>query len=106
MRGFRDFETLNQFVQGFLVYYNYLRTNEALDGKTPAEAAMVDYDVKSWANVCRIPVSRQAVAISYRKPRISGVRVRLPRTQIGRPRKRHRQSRKVISQPSLTTVRL
>jgi putative transposase len=88
MRSFRDLETTIQFVNGFLVFYNYIRPHEALNGKTPAEVAGIDYDVKNWADVCRIPVSEQARAISQRKPRLPKSRVEYPKTQIGRPRKR------------------
>jgi len=104
MRSFRDLETTIQFVNGFLVFYNYIRPHEALNGKTPAEVAGVDYDVKNWADACRLPVLKQVEVISHRKPRIP--RVKLPRTQIGRPRKRHRQPRKPVTiQPSLSTSR-
>jgi putative transposase len=32
MRGFKDIDTLLQFTDGFLVYYNFLRPHEGLDG--------------------------------------------------------------------------
>ncbi|MFC2031837.1 transposase [Chloroflexota bacterium] len=57
MKAFRNVDTLIQFTDGFLVYYNYLRPHESLKGKTPAEAAGIAYDVKSWQDVCRLPVT-------------------------------------------------
>ena len=36
-RAFRDVETLIQFTDGWLVYYNYFKPHESLDGKTPAQ---------------------------------------------------------------------
>lgn len=100
MRGFRDFETLSEFINGFITYYNFMRPHEALEGKTPAEVAKIDYDVKNWADVCHISV------ISQHKPRSSRARIELPIIQIGRPRKRHRQPRKPVKiQPSLSEVR-
>jgi transposase-like protein len=105
MRSFRDLETTIQFVNGFLVFYNYIRPHEALNSKTPAEVAGVDYDVKNWADVCRIPVSKQAEVVSYRKPRIPRARVELPRTQIGRPRKRKKTRRQTTSEITLSTSR-
>ena len=57
MKAFRNVDTLIQFTDGFLVYYNYLRPHESLTGKTPAEAAGVDYDAKNWQAVCRLPVT-------------------------------------------------
>jgi putative transposase len=106
MRGFRDFETLHQFVEGFLVFYNYIRPHEALNGRTPAEVAGIDYDVRTWADVCRIPVTKQIEVISHRKPRLPKSRVKLPRVQIGRPRKKHGKAKKpTTTQPSLSAMR-
>ena len=34
MKAFRNIDTLIQFTDGFLVYYNYLRPHESLKGKT------------------------------------------------------------------------
>jgi hypothetical protein len=53
MRGLKSIETAIQFLDGFLVYYNYLRPHEALDNKTPAEVAKIDYPLKSWADIIR-----------------------------------------------------
>jgi len=39
MKGLKTLETAIQFVDCFLVHYNYFRGNEALEGKTPAEVA-------------------------------------------------------------------
>lgn len=46
MRSFRNFETMLQFMDGYLIYYNYLKPSEAFkDGKTPADAAGVEYEI-------------------------------------------------------------
>jgi putative transposase len=76
MRAFRDIFTLHQFMDGYLVYYNFFKPNEALNGKTPAEVAKVDYKVKNWKDLCQLPVSKQSEAkshirISERLPRIT-----------------------------------
>jgi len=57
MKAFRNIDTLIQFTDGFLVYYNFLRPHESLDGQTPAEVAGIDYDTKDWQSVCRLPVT-------------------------------------------------
>jgi putative transposase len=57
-RSFRDIETLEQFTDGWLIYYNYFRPHTALEGKTPAEEAQIKYGVKSWADLARVPVSK------------------------------------------------
>jgi len=39
MRAFKDIETLMQFNDGWLVYYNYFKPHQALNNRTPAEDA-------------------------------------------------------------------
>jgi transposase-like protein len=58
MRAFRDLETLHMFMDGYLTYYNYFKPHESLSGKTPAETAGVDYQVKNWRDLCQMPVSK------------------------------------------------
>ena len=76
MRAFRDIETLHQFMDGYLVYYNFFKPNEALNGKTPAEAAKVDYQVKNWKDLCHLPVSKQGEIQSH-KPMRKNKRLRI-----------------------------
>lgn len=58
-RAFRDVETLIQFTDGWLVYYNYFKPHESLNGKTPAQEAGIKYDVKNWKDLASIPVPKQ-----------------------------------------------
>lgn len=58
IRAFRDFETLKQFTDGWLIYYNYFKPHESLNGKTPAEQAGIQYSIKNWADLAHIPVSK------------------------------------------------
>lgn len=68
IRSFRDFETLKQFTDGWLVYYNYFKPHQSLDGKTPAEEANVKYDVKNWADLAHVPVSKETEVKSHITP--------------------------------------
>jgi putative transposase len=72
-RAFRDVETLIQFTQGWLIYYNYFKTHESLDGKTPAEDAHVDYKVKNWVDLAKVPVSKESEIETHTKPKIKVV---------------------------------
>ncbi|MBI2832039.1 MAG: IS6 family transposase [Chloroflexi bacterium] len=54
MRGLKSIDTAIQFVDGYLVHYNFLRPHEALSGRTPAEESKVDYTIKTWADVTRM----------------------------------------------------
>ena len=66
MRAFRDMDTLIQFMDGYLVYYNYFKPNDALDGKTPAEAAKVKYQPRNWKELTQLPVSKQDEVQSHK----------------------------------------
>ncbi len=67
-RSFRDIDTLIEFTDGWLVYYNYFRPHESLEGKTPAEVAHVQYSIKNWADLTRVPVTKQAEIHSHKTP--------------------------------------
>ncbi|MDD5038700.1 MAG: DDE-type integrase/transposase/recombinase [Dehalococcoidales bacterium] len=69
MRAFRDLETLHEFMDGFLVYYNYFRPNDSLNGKTPADAAKVDYKIRNWKDLSQIPVSKQSEIETHKTPK-------------------------------------
>jgi len=84
MRGLKNLESAIDFTDGWLVHYNYLRPHEALDDKTPAEVAGVDYPYKNWADIIRKHKPSEKIIIEH-QPRD---RVKLPPVQVGRPRKR------------------
>jgi hypothetical protein len=46
MRGLHSDKSAAVFKEGFKVYYNYIRPNQALNGKTPAEVAGVDLELR------------------------------------------------------------
>jgi transposase-like protein len=71
MRAFKDIETLIQFTDGWLVYFNFFKHHQALaHGNTPAEEAGITYDVKNWADLVRMPVSKEAEIESHIEPKI------------------------------------
>jgi transposase-like protein len=90
MKGLKTIDTAIQFVDGFLVHYNYFRGNEALDGKTPAEVAGIKFPYKDWAEIIRQPVSKQTELQTHLTPRVKTPRTVLPETHVGRARKRTR----------------
>ena len=57
MRPFKDIHSFRKFNDGFRVYYNFLRPNEELEGQTPAEAAGIQYGVKSWGDLASLPAA-------------------------------------------------
>jgi putative transposase len=54
IRGFKDFDTLNEFAEGFAVFYNFFKPHEAMGGRTPADVAQITYKARNWADVSRI----------------------------------------------------
>ena len=54
MRGLHTVESARMFMDGWLVYYNFLRPHMSLDGKRPAEKAGLEYDGKCWADIVGI----------------------------------------------------
>ena len=86
MRGLKNIETAIDFIDGWLVHYNYLRPHEALNDKTPAEVAGIAYPYKSWGDIARKHKPSKSVIIEH-KPRGS---MRLQETHIGPKRKRVR----------------
>ena len=59
MRGLKDIGTAMQFIDGFLINYNYLKIHEGLKGKTPAQVAKIDYPYRTWSDIIRQPVTRE-----------------------------------------------
>jgi transposase-like protein len=88
MKGLKSLDSGMAFIDGFLVYYNYFRPNEALDGKTPAESAGIKFPYKNWAEIINQPVSKQTEIKSHIQPRLKLItpKERLPVTHIGHPR--------------------
>lgn len=39
MRGLKSFESTKAILEGFTIHYNYVRSHQSLNGKTPAQAA-------------------------------------------------------------------
>lgn len=76
MRGLKSLESAKNILQGWLVHYNYLRPHEALDDKTPAQKAGIDYKFKNWKHIVNLPdtktrTSKGISEIESKPPRIT-----------------------------------
>jgi transposase-like protein len=66
MKALKNEDALQQFADGWLVHYNFFRPHMALNEKTPAEMAGINFPLKNWRNVveqpfhltARIPIKR------------------------------------------------
>jgi len=102
MRGLKNMESAHDFINGWLVHYNYIRPHTSLNDRTPAEVAGITYPYKNWADITRHKMSKPVII--EHQPR---GKVRLPHIQIGRPRKRQRRSNKTKRpiEQTLSTMR-
>jgi putative transposase len=76
MRGLKSIDSARNILQGWLVYYNYLRPHEAIGNKTPAQKADVKYKFKNWKHIVNTPdktdiTTRRMPKISQPIPRIT-----------------------------------
>jgi putative transposase len=79
MRALRNKETLEKFMDGWLVHYNYFRPHTSLNDKTPAQAAGINFPFRNWKDVTeqpytvtsRIPISPKAPRITKKHARIT-----------------------------------
>jgi hypothetical protein len=55
MRALKNRDTLEKFMDGWLVHYNYFRPHMSLDGKTPAEASGINFPFHNWKDVTEQP---------------------------------------------------
>jgi len=106
MRGLKNIESAHDFINGWLVHYNYIRPHTSLNDRTPAEVAGITYPYKNWADITRHKMTKPVII--EHQPR---GKVRLtPTIQIGRPRKRQRRGKRVkkpiANQPTISTMRV
>lgn len=66
MRALKNRKSGQKFLDGYLVYYNYLREHETLE-KRPAEAARIDYPFKDWVGLTRMVGPQAQVLITPAK---------------------------------------
>lgn len=81
MRGLKTFESMRDFLKGWVIHYNYFRPHLSLNDRTPAEVAGIDFPYKNWKELiekqpysvtAKIPVLSKSPNISQSKqPRIT-----------------------------------
>jgi len=87
MRAFRNFETMLQFMDGYLIYYNFFRPHEAFkSGKTPAEVAGIDYEIRNWRDLVKLPVPKEGKLHTNRTQTMPRITPKTPRITPPMPR--------------------
>lgn len=84
MRGLKSIESAKKFVEGWLIYYNYLRPHESLNGKTPAEEAKIKYPSKSWVEIIHVATPQTKVLVTPAKIAILDKEPKIVRPKINR----------------------
>jgi transposase-like protein len=52
MRNLKSIDKIKTFVDGWKAHYNFILPQAELDNKTPAQAAGIEYNDKTWKGVC------------------------------------------------------
>ncbi len=84
MRGMDRNSNFQLILDGFILYYNYLRPHMGLGGATPAQVASIDYPYKSWGDVVRSEMPRLTLTSEDRSRYRVGRKIRAMRRK---PRK-------------------
>jgi len=60
LRGFKSADNAKQILDGWLIYYNFFRPHEALNGKSPAENMHAKLPFTSWDDIVRNTKERES----------------------------------------------
>ena len=81
MRGLKTFKSMQDFLKGWAIHYNFFRPHLSLHDKTPAQMAGIDFPYHNWKELiekqpynvtARIPIKdNPTLRLSYKAPRIT-----------------------------------
>lgn len=97
MRGLKSLESAQDFLDAWLVHYNYFRKHESLNDRTPGEVAGVKFPFKDWLDV----IESQRVVIKYPELK-TGEKLEYYRHPTYKARLKHKIKR--ISKPSSSVI--
>ncbi|MFC2032315.1 transposase [Chloroflexota bacterium] len=105
MRGLRTPETAKRFLDGWMMYYDYMKPHEALDSRTPSEAAKCGSSFRDWIDVTRIVKPEVRVLVTTAKveviPEVPVTKYRSPTRRLRKKRSPKTRSRRLPIEPSL-----
>ncbi len=64
MRGLKSRESARTILGGWLVHYNFFRPHEGLKGRTPAQAAQIQFPYASWKDIIQDGYHGDVVRVS------------------------------------------
>ena len=99
MRGLHKIKTAETLLGGWLVFYNFFRPHDSLNGKTPAQEAGIKYPFANWEGVVRSNKVIIEVPESRKYPPEKHYRIRMSKKELKRIRNKRakRSSRNVIA---------
>jgi transposase-like protein/ribosomal protein S27E len=65
LRGFNNLKSAQSLLDGWLVHYNFFRTHESLEDRTPADVAGIKFPYKNWLDVVeaqRVTIEPETIA--------------------------------------------
>jgi putative transposase len=64
MRGLKTLDSMNEFLRGWVIHYNYFRPHLSLGDKTPAQVAGIDFPYANWKEL----IEKQPYSVTARIP--------------------------------------
>jgi len=61
MRGLKSVDTAQTFLDGWFVFYNFLRSHQSLNGNTPARISGITIEVENWKHMIQKATKSQAI---------------------------------------------
>jgi putative transposase len=80
MRGLKTWESMDEFLKGWVIHYNFFRPHLSLDDKTPAQKAGINFPYHNWKELienqpysvtARIPIKTKEPRLTPKPPRLS-----------------------------------
>jgi putative transposase len=104
MRGFKKPNTASLILDGWLVYYNYLRPHESLGDKTPARIAGINFPYQNWLDIVKsqtplTPIPTNKVTTQEATPK------EIATSTYRKPYRNKKKRSHIQTTPSITTVR-
>jgi putative transposase len=77
MRALKNRDTLEKFMDGWLVHYNFFRPHMSLNDRTPAQAAGISFPFRNWKDVVEQPYKNTArIRIVEHEPKAHTPKIR------------------------------
>jgi len=94
MRGLKTLESMNRFLEGWVIHYSFFRPHLSLNDKTPSQMASIDFPYANWKEL----IEKQPYSVTANIP----IKSYQPRPLITKSRKPRRKARITKKRPRIT----